>query len=255
MFGEYGSRFSIFLENPIWTARYISYSVIGMTFSIIISKSILKRAILFFLIMIQIYFVLLTASRGPLLSLLIGLFTLFLSYARNYKKIILAILIIIILLMLLINLSPQKVRDRLFSKNTEGQSTSFIRFMLNILAIQIFLKNVLFGVGFGGFSSYTQVFKYPHNMLTEILCELGLIIFLLFIYIFLYQIKILRSLKFSDYRIYYPFIVALLSTTFVNTFFSGHIGSNNFFWITLGLISSIGLQNPIRQEYHKEIYQ
>ena len=81
-------------------------------------------------------------------------------------------------------------------------NSSFTRIEEWISAVQVWRDNYYFGIGIGGFGYVFHGFDermYPHNIFLELLCEMGIIGFLIFIY-FMY--KLLRAFK--NLTVYLP---------------------------------------------------
>jgi O-antigen ligase len=100
-----------------------------------------------------------------------------------------------------------------------------VRITLWDIAIKMFLDNYIFGAGLGGFetnfySTLGAQLHYPHNIILEVLSELGIIGFILFCIVF-----VLTLLKLKNYSIKI-FILFLFS--FYLALFSKDLSSNPF---------------------------
>jgi len=237
----YGGRFTILNINPIWAARYLSYSILADLYFIKkywynVNQNLLKILMLFILLILQMGFLLLTGSRGPLFGLILALSIIsILKYKINFVKLTAFCVCIILLLTIAFWLLPENIVARLTSSNKEGQTTFSIRVLLNDQALRIFLQNKLFGIGFGGFMKVNP-FKYPHNIFTEVLCELGIVGFILLNIIFGYTVKMLWTLRKKLTQDMFYVLTGFFAAAFMNSNLSGHIGINNYLWISIGLI-------------------
>lgn len=84
--------------------------------------------------------------------------------------------------------------------------------------IDYFISHPLTGIGFGRFSFLGKYGQYPHNMIIELLCETGIIGFLIYMGIIIYHIKQSR-----DYFLSYIF---LLLVFFMRSMASGGLDTN-----------------------------
>ena len=139
------------------------------------------------------------------------------------------------------NIKPSKIL--IFSQAHQGHY---------VLAKKLFLDNPVFGTGPKGFRHYCRIVKYdskigicsthPHNIIAQILSELGLvgIIFLLIFLVFL--IKRFFDVAFVKLKTnhHYAFLIASLGI-FINLF--PFLPSGNFFnnWISIIIYFNIGL--------------
>jgi O-antigen ligase len=99
-------------------------------------------------------------------------------------------------------------------------------------AAALFAQSPLLGIGLGGFAA-TGLDTYPHNMLAEILSELGIVGMLIFIP---WVILAIRGAMGS------PILMALVATTSVYLLFSGSLASNvEFFMFTALAVARVPL--------------
>ncbi len=121
-----------------------------------------------------------------------------------------------------------------------------------ILAKKLFLDNLVFGVGPKGFRHYCRKINYnseigicsthPHNILAQILSELGIIGIIFFSIFFIFLIKRFFDTTFvkTKNNYHYAFLVASLGI-FINLF--PFLPSGNLFnnWISLFIYFNLGL--------------
>ena len=240
-FGVTGSgRFATLGMNPIWMARYLTYAILCELFFINIYRKDLmqnigKISILVLIILVQLFFAFLTGSRGPILAAMLGVIAVILIHVRFRLSYLILILGFIVLLMILIlSFVPLDIANRLLSRDTAGQTTTLLRVMTNLDALQVFWQNKIFGAGLGSFNMF--YLKYPHNILTESLAEFGIIGFSILVTIiftgFIYLVRISKKIPHSSFFL----ILALYIASFVNANLSGHIGSNFYLFLSLGMI-------------------
>lgn len=225
------------------TINYISASFIyGSIFLYIFFEKIIfqKKNIYITLLPLLLFFMLLSGSRGPLISLLMTVAIYFIINI-NIKNIIFAIIILVFAFFFInsnnYNLLVTKYKgfNRInytigdyFEGGMKMDLLSAGREVLYSKAIKDFYKKP-FGIGVG--TNETRG-NYPHNSFLEIASQLGIIV--LFIYlsiIFIWFIQFYKSEKKAlfKYRIFkYLFIYIL-----VQSLFSGSIFINPAFWIAL----------------------
>lgn len=253
----YWNRISIPGANPIQVSRYLAIGAAMMITLLIRNRPAesIHYLVILFAILLSI---ILSGSRGPLISVIIGVVVYAILYERkNVRRIygygFLAIFIITILLIIL----PEILTQR-FMNLTEGSiiltqqgikriSTIATRLEFWTMSLQSWLSsipNFLFGLGAGGFSSlfiWRDWRWYPHNLFFEIIVEIGLI-GLILMSTFLtksYQaIKIgFRRGSFTDHSALW------VVGTFVIFFaaqFSGDFNDNRILWMLIGItIASI----------------
>lgn len=129
------------------------------------------------------------------------------------------------------------------------------------LAWEMFKSSPLIGYGYGSFNGYNNIEwtfmqKYPHNIILEILSELGIAGFLLFGYIFFLIIRSIFSPKQIRGRLIHhstiqpfnqsPFpILILLLFSFWLAMFSKDLSSQSFLWMFLAVM---GAQENVKNE-------
>jgi hypothetical protein len=257
----YWNRISIPGANPIQVSRYLAIGA-AMMIALLIrnrpSQSLHYFAILFVILLS----IILSGSRGPLVSIIIGSIVYAILYERkNSSRIfgygILAIGTIITLLLVL----PESLTQRFFDisqgsvimtqQGVRRISTIATRYEFWSMSIQAWFSSItsfFIGLGAGGFSSlfiWRDWHWYPHNLFFEIIAELGLIglvIGVLFI-IKSYQIinKGIQRGSFTDHSALW---VAGTVVMFIAAQFSGDINDNRILWMFIGIsIASTHVDN------------
>ena len=257
----YWNRISIPGANPIQVSRYLAIGA-AMMIALLIrnkpSQSLHFVAILFVILLS----IILSGSRGPLISIIIGSIVYAILYERKHSSRIfgygiLAIGTIITLLLLL----PESLTQRFFDisqgtviKTQQGVqriSTIATRYEFWSISIQAWFSSItsfFIGLGAGGFSSlfiWRDWHWYPHNLFFEIIAELGLIgliIGVLFV-IKSYQIinKGIQRGSFTDHSALW---VAGTVVMFIAAQFSGDINDNRILWMFIGIsIASTHVDN------------
>ena len=257
----YWNRISIPGANPIQVSRYLAIGA-AMMIALLIrnkpSQSLHFVAILFVILLS----IILSGSRGPLISIIIGSIVYAILYERKHSSRIfgygiLAIGTIITLLLLL----PESLTQRFFDisqgtvimtqQGVQRISTIATRYEFWSMSVQAWFSSItsfFIGLGAGGFSSlfiWRDWHWYPHNLFFEIIAELGLIgliIGVLFV-IKSYQIinKGIQRGSFTDHSALW---VAGTVVMFIAAQFSGDINDNRILWMFIGIsIASTHVDN------------
>lgn len=196
------------------TSHYTTNGILMITGIIILFSRLLekdsntkKNKLHVFYIFILMIGLLLTGKRAQLLfglfAVLVGYFVFLVKKKKSRMfKTVGAILIVLIVGYTLYNLFPSLFTfiDR-FIQTTENGDVTLGRKKYWELAIDIYNKNKLIGIGWGNFKeySYTMYGKTAdvHNNYLQLLCEMGIIGFLSFIMMAL--VNLFRSIKIYSY--------------------------------------------------------
>ena len=190
-------------------------------FAITILLSIL---IVFFVVLLIIL-----GSRGALTSFVIALFiNLYMRFLPKHRKeLIFGTIIVSILLIIVIIAIPTigELFSRYFdflsfmSGDANADYSTRERFNMQITSLYHFLESPLFGHGIDGYATIGPYHVYSHNNFTDILCNFGIIGFVLYQFPLIYSVYIL--IKFSknhekttlltlvSYLLFYQFIGVL----------------------------------------------
>ena len=220
--------------NPIWMSRDALLVIPACFYATKISLS--ARTVLS---ITSLMTAISTGSRGPLLSCFFAVFITSLVQKRIAAKHVVLFIVIAVLsfptfyfLANFGNLTALQNVDRITSfssllfdtarQNEMPFQNTYSRYLLFAIAIDKFESNPIFGTGLGGFSNSGR--SYPHNLLLEIFCELGLFGALLFL------VALLKSLKGLSKE---PFLLCMLIQCFLYSLVSGDLASNwQFFHVS-----------------------
>jgi len=236
-------RFSSLGQNPIWMARYFSYAILIEMYYLVklsprFAANLGKIILLIVLMSIQLYLAMMTASRGPILAMIIALVVVLFIVAKfRISYLLYSAAIVGLVILTAVNIVPEDVIARLLTREAGGQTTTLLRIVSNLDALEMFMSNKVFGAGIGAFNIY--YLKYPHNILTEVLAELGITGFVLISLILGLSVVYLYKLRNSLDKKQYYFLIALIVSAFINANLSGHIGSNFYLFLSFGLIYSV----------------
>ena len=193
-----------------------------------------RRYILIALAILQVIITIMAGGGG---AFLVGwVFTLYFALKHiTFSKLISYILIgLAVLLTINAILSDNEIFkmgfERIFNffGNTEaiGTDNRWIRWNL---AWNAFTKSPVFGHGLG--SVFYEVGFYSHNIFTDMLCEGGVVLFLIFIFVLMKFIRASQILITEDYR--NEIIVIVFLCSFVMNSFSGYYLSDTGIWLSL----------------------
>lgn len=193
-----------------------------------------RRYILIALAILQVIITIMAGGRG---AFVLGcVFTLYFALKYiTFSKLISYILIgLAVLLTINAILSDNEIFkmgfERIFNffGNTEaiGTDNRWIRWNL---AWNAFTKSPVFGHGLG--SVFYEVGFYSHNIFTDMLCEGGVVLFLIFIFVLMKFIRASQILITEDYR--NEIIVIVFLCSFVMNSFSGYYLSDTGIWLSL----------------------
>ena len=201
--------------SHVFIGRMISFLTL-IVFIYLLNQKESKKTIIYAIIFtIGLYITYLTGLRSALMGLAIC--TLLSTTWNIYKKRLLnthiySFILILIIISLLVYITPQgfstsqrlsslvKIEDLDFGND----AAILTRVESYKISWQMFTESPLIGYGFGGFNGYnnikwTTIQKYPHNIILEILSEMGIVGLLIF-GIFFYQI--VRSIYNLEFIIY-----------------------------------------------------
>ena len=257
----YWNRISIPGANPIQVSRYLAIGA-AMMIALLIRNKPSQSLHYFAILFVILLSIILSGSRGPLVSIIIGSIVYAILYERKHSSRIfgygiLAVGTIITLLLFL----PESLTQRFFDisqgsvimtqQGVRRISTIATRFEFWSMSVQAWFSSItsfFLGLGAGGFSSlfiWRDWRWYPHNLFFEIIAELGLIgliIGILFI-IKSYQIinKGIQRGSFTDHSSLW---VAGTVVMFIAAQFSGDINDNRILWMFIGIsIASTHVDN------------
>ena len=257
----YWNRISIPGANPIQVSRYLAIGA-AMMIALLIrnrpSESLHYFAILFVILLS----IILSGSRGPLVSIIIGSIVYAILYERKHSSRIfgygiLAIGTIITLLLFL----PESLTQRFFDvsqgsvimtqQGVRRISTIATRFEFWSMSLQAWFSSItsfFLGLGAGGFSSlfiWRDWRWYPHNLFFEIIAELGLIGLVIGVLFIIKSYKIInKGIQRGSFTDHSALWVAGTVVMFIAAQFSGDINDNRILWMFIGIsIASTHVDN------------
>ena len=215
---DYNNRLFVGLINPIWISRYAIFTLL-MYFMFFRNRRYIDLIVISSVSLIVFY----SGSKGPVVALIVTLIYL----ARGNKLLIFQLLLgtFIYLVVTNINLS-QYDQEFLYRRylTINPSNNLYIygdRYDILLTTIKAYfnssLPTILFGTGVGNSSSlyFGYLYQsrwYPHNIIVEIICEFGLLVFTLV------AISAFKTFRLADRN-----LIALLLFTFINSLFSGDL--------------------------------
>lgn len=241
--------FTVALLADISTGMFHSlggatHLLIGYTMSLLLGYNLLQfihknyllsKILYLILVSFNIFVIIISGSRGALVSGVLIFLFIFLKYflqKRNLKLIIL----IIIMLSLLFNFVKQlsnfdfAIARTLAIFSLESDQSSMSRINLFERAIALFYDKPLLGNTVGGYSNDFGRYYYPHNIILDIISGfglLGLIIFLISMFLVVKNIRFILQMDFKLHFIIFVFLNSLGQLMFSNTYII-----NSQFWLS-----------------------
>jgi O-antigen ligase len=233
-------------DNPILFGS--TYAVLLIIVLVQMLESGKFRAINLFIIAVSQYLILLSGSRGVIISLLTAIiFYLFLiSKIKPRTKIYASVFMLLIFFGIYKYLVPQRLYNFYqysFSANALQDSGS--SFQMRIVkweqAMCDFIENPIIGIGTGNSSNKSG---FPHNIVLEVAAEfgvLGLLIFIPLVYITVRKaVVFLRNKQLSNSHMLMRLLLVLFIYFLTHAMFSGHIANHSRLYISMGLIACLG---------------
>ena len=228
--------------NPISLGHYAVTSIIISCYFIFFANK--KKYLIFYFSVgfVGVVCLFLTASRGPLVSL-IFIITLLLYASKTkllYKLFAFMFSICSILAAYLVSITYFNSLVARFDVNLgndggEGE----VRVFLWKLAVDKFLNSPILG------SNTTTSYGYVHNMTLEILMSLGVFGIVSYLYFCIFSVrKFIFMVSIKDEKMIFG---VLFIQYFVASFFSGTVYSNDLLWVFLGL-SLLSASKKVKDE-------
>lgn len=238
-FGFYRNQVGVDMYAELADAKVIyatHYQFFGMVCAIGFSLcfafnklSIKDFTILFILNLIAIGY---TGARQYLIIMIL-LFAIYLLMAK--RNIIGKVLIFTFAIFIAIFALHQTIlKDYFDILSDQGILEGSGREGLFYVGIKMFLQNPFLGVGFGGYNFYNNYAAYPHNMIVEILAELGFLGFIVILIITMNN-KSWRILFIS--RKYNIFMMYIIMAYFMRSMISESLAGNIGFFSILSAIN------------------
>jgi len=200
-----------------------------------------------------VYFIILlfVGHRGLLISTVFAMLALLFinpkdsTSAKNNiiikKGYIIIMLVTVVGVVAILGLSgdePVTVHRLLLLTDPGQHSSQFARLQYYKQAFHIWSENPVFGSGIGSFPitmGWGDIRGYPHNIILEILSELGLVGLLIFGLLLFFGVRMLLKNFVANSPLSF-FVFLLFVTSFVEAFFSSDISDHRLLILSLGLM-------------------
>ena len=221
--------------NPI-TQSFVIGFVLVVLYSEILTKSRYRSVPA---MAILLFTMLLGGSRGPVIALLAALSMMTFFTQRTSRKIF-AILLIAVSLVIIPMYLPETTQERYFSEErwltTRTEEGMPLRIERATLALELWLQAPILGAG----TSENELVYYSHNLIIQILLEMGVIGLVLFLSILIPPLlNFFRSLRIGGRAewdisaftglLVYCLIEAQVSGTYMNL---------NLLWFSMGILTA-----------------
>jgi hypothetical protein len=239
-----GGRLQFFEANPIPEASLLGIGVLIATISIIENsfKNRWIKWLIIGIIPVLFYGILLTGSRGPLVSTIIAIiFYLLVKFRERPKFVFIFSLSVVILFLVIVNFNilPGGILNRFNPLTWIESESSIIRMSSYKLTWEIILKNPLIGAG-------TGAIYLTENIFFEILSNvgiIGLILFIMFLYSvvkkgFLYLFKIYYKQE-KELKSISLMIIAIAIVLFIDKQVSYELAGDKDLFAFLGIIINL----------------
>ncbi|MDI3479938.1 MAG: hypothetical protein PWQ14_1084 [Rikenellaceae bacterium] len=189
------------------------------------------------------YALLLNATKGVFISILIALILFIPKYKVKYKTLLLfSVIFFIISMYFLFQNLDVLVKIPIFQRFmyiTRDLST-LERINLYKYALNEFIRHPVLGIGTNG------LITYPHNIFLEIGAENGIIGLLLFLLLVFYVIKLIKKYNYNN-----KLIKQLMIYSLIGNMFSFSYVINKYLYFSLGLFfADLYLKNKIPEKFH-----
>jgi O-antigen ligase len=230
------------LGSPILQARFSGAGVLVFVYLASARRSRIGLPVWLAGLGAGLLIMILTASRGPLLSLFLAvLFT----YALRVKKLMAGMLVgavvVVTAYVILTQFAPQAVRDRLLVKTTHDP-TGTGRMGIYEVALQIALDSPLTGIGTSSFSTQygtgEESAVHPHNLFLELFVGHGILglaaAIVLTLMLATYIFRCVKARPVLGARC--DFAMSLVIYGFVNAMFSADLGGQDVLYFGAGML-------------------
>lgn len=231
------NRLSLKDINPIWFSVMGGLTVLINLQFIYLWKfhksSKLKLLSNIYNVIIGLFIMIISASRGPLLALVITmLFLLFLKI--EFKKIGFASIVIFLFGIIAYKIFPDSFQ-RLTELSSQSHNINERMFMWEKSFGVMDIKSLFVGLGYQKFGEFFNL-EYPHNIVIELITVKGFPVFLIFLTILIYTLicAVMVILKSN-----YIFIPSLFIYFFITSLFSHDLGTNSILFTLMSINTKI----------------
>jgi O-antigen ligase len=256
-----GARISFAYSNPLAPADFSSYLIIVSVCYWLTGKTARRAVVAIALSILGLAAVFRTGTRGPVFVIPPVLLVVFYFYRRTVNlKLVIQIMLVLAVLYGAITVIRQQglIGERFQSKDVEAGF--MIRLKMMKMTLMGWLENPILGTGPGDTSIQIEAEGegYPHNLVLEVLSELGLVGFIPFLFLITKPLsgwRYLTSEHFenTDLKSVYVPIWACYFMAFISTFKMGGYAGSNMFYFFVG--ASLSLEMLCRQSLEQAFWK
>lgn len=242
--------------DPIGMGRRLGVFAISLIVLAQITKQPVAKALMLTVVGAVVFLMFYTGSRGAVLSLVLALFVyaVFLSRRPLWQGIVLAVVGAVVLYAIF-SIIPFDAQSR-FLYSTDPTSESGMSLIARQefwnRAISLLVSHPVMGVGTGGYSYFANgidMRDYPHNLLMEVSCELGVLGVAVLLWFLIASLRVAgnifpRSASVNKGNFTVVWGIAVFLFALANSMMSGDIYTNSLLWFSSGFMwaTSIALK-------------
>ncbi len=223
--------------NPIFFARYLSYSIIAITWYVFYKKKAANLIWALPLVIVGLIYMVLSGSKGPILSLAIGVVVGALISRKSWAMLPFFTGIMIVAAIAIYYFLPDDFLRQRFVQDAANSSSRMPLFinLVSTVANADAIK-MLFGHGTGDYGFFihrADVRMYPHNIVLEALYENGVLgATILIVCLSLPLLRVYKALRLGliqdGEKMTLAVLIAAYMSSLVNSQITGDLGANIF---------------------------
>lgn len=263
----FGGTLQLGQDTSLVLSLTLSYIFYHRFYKLKYSFSVFGIAILFF------YALYATGSRSPIVGLLIASIFIFFTVSKSFSikniiKIFFYLFLVIVILYFTNSQFQMQVNSVLNPLNDASNSSKLVA---SLILLKMFINNPILGTGLGTFEDLKEIYMpsvitspiidtlgVPHNMYLGILGEMGIFVFMFYVYIMLKPIFIYKKL-FNEYRkqrFSYIFLglMGFIIIYNVDSLFHNYY-TQNFIWVIIGFGYGMLVNQDLLEVKNNEYYK
>jgi O-antigen ligase len=259
-----GGRITFGYANPLAPADLAGLLVISSIGYWLAKRTVRSAVFAAIVVLLSVYTILITGTRGPLFILPLVVVVMAYFYRRriNFQMVIaIALLAMVAVGTFHYFISRSTMPERFGISQIEGGI--LVRVYMVKTSLAGWKTAPFLGTGPGDFAAQmagVQLIRYPHNVLIEVLNELGLIGLALYLLLLYYGFRGMKMLslpefEYTEYKMCSVIVFACLLYEFILSFKTGsYAGSNMLYFFWGASIGAAGLGLSESTELHEYEY-
>lgn len=206
-------------------------------FSLVKTQPAIMKMIYSFGVVLGLFIIALSGSKGPLISFSFVFILLFLVY-RGAKQVLKNVYLIfgtMVLLAFLIFSDHTNLLSRVWDRINFSDASTVQRIDILYSTLKETIKNPAFGSSFMVYMD-NKMYAYPHNLILESFLTTGIVGGVIFLVLNFYAI---RNISFLIKSKNFIWLVFLFIQYFIQTFLSLSLYSSSMFWILMSLVAAV----------------